>query len=122
MSVTHASAVRNLMVDAVLTEIDAGTGAGYIELLTSGDAEVATMVFSDPAGVVSGAVLTFDPVNNDASAAGGVVGKFRIRKSDAVDQMYGTVAVSGGDLTISDTTVIAGDIVSLSLFTYTAPL
>ena len=60
MSVTHNASIQNSIADIVLTEIDTGAGNATIELQTSLGVEVATLIFSDPAGSVVGPVLTFD--------------------------------------------------------------
>ena len=55
MTVTYEAAFANAMADAALALIDNGsTGSGaYGMFETSGDAEVASIQFSDPSGTVT---------------------------------------------------------------------
>jgi hypothetical protein len=46
---TLETAARNAACNAVVDLIDAGSGAGTLVFETSGDVEVATLTFSDPA-------------------------------------------------------------------------
>lgn len=122
MAVTHSAATRNAISDAVLAEIDIDVGAGNLEFQTSGSSEVATLVLSDPAGVVSGAVLTFNSINSDTSATGGTVSKFELQANGGGASVLGNVLTSGGDINLSSLSVGAGDTVSMSSLTYTAPV
>ena len=73
MAVTHPTTVRNGLADYVVDLIDAGAGAGTIEFQTSGDVEVATLTFSDPAfGAASSGTATADTITDDSSAKSGV--------------------------------------------------
>ena len=123
MSVTHNAVIRNAIAVAVQNALDAGTGAGSIEFLTSGDVEVATMVPADPMGTVTDEVLTFNTIETDASATGGTVSKFDISSQDGTGHVFGSVTLSGGggDIIISDTVITAGFTVTITALTYTAP-
>ena len=121
MAVTHGAATRNNIADAVLADIDAGT-AGDLIFRTSGDAEVATLQLSTVSGVVSGAVNTFAAISDDTSATGGIVAKFTVESSASAEVLLGAVATSGSDINMSSLTVGAGDTVSCSSLTYTAPV
>lgn len=122
MAVTHSAATRNAIADAVLADIDIDVGAGVLEFQTSGSAEVATLVLTDPAGSVSGAVLTFSAIADDTSATGGVVDRFEIQSNGGGARVLGNVLTSGGDINLSSLTVGVGDTVSISSLTYTAPV
>ena len=122
MAVTHEAATRNAIADAVLTAIDTGAGNATIELRTSGDVEVATLTFSDPAGTVSGAVLTFSAITDDSSATGGTAAKFAIISPTPTECVYGSVGTSGEDINLSSVVIAATDTVSISSLTYTAPV
>ncbi len=119
MTVTHDPVTRNNLADVVLADIDVGSN-GLLEFQTSGSAEVATLTLSDPAGSVSGAVLTFSAITDDTSATGGVVDRFELQTSAAATVVLGNVQTSGGDINLSSLTVGAGDTVSMSALTYTA--
>lgn len=124
MSVTHNAALRNAVADAILAELNNGTGQGSIEFQTSGSVEVATMAPADPMGTVSGAVLTFDTIDPDTSATGGTVTKFDISSQDGTAHLFGSVTTSGGggDIIISDDVITVGFTVTIIALTYTAPL
>jgi len=121
MAVTHGTAARTSIADAVLADIDAGT-AGNLVFRTSGDVEVATLPLSTVSGVVSGAVNTFATISPDTSATGGTVAKFTVESSAAVQVLLGNVLTSGGDINMSSLVVGASDTVSCSALTYTAPV
>lgn len=122
MTISHSAATRNNIADVVLADIDVGT-AGKLVFRTAGDAEVATLPFSDPAGVVAGAVLTFSAITDDSSATGGTVAKATIETSAAAIVFTAgsvTIPAGGGDIELSSLVVGAGDTVSCSSLTYTA--
>ena len=121
MAVTHGTPTRTAIATAVLGEIDAGT-AGNLVFRTSGDVEVATLALSTVSGTVSGAVLTFSAISDDTSATGGTVAKFTVEDSAAANVLLGAVGTSGSDINLSSLTVGAGDTVSISSLTYTAPV
>lgn len=123
MALTHATATRNAMADAVVDLIDGGVSAGTLEFQTSGNVEVATLTFSDPAfGAAAAGVATASAITSDSSATGGTVTKFRIKDSAGTEILNGTAGdVGTEDIVLSSATIGAGDTVSCSAMTYTAP-
>lgn len=122
MAVTHATTVRTAIADLVVDLLDAGAGAGTLEFLTSGDVEVATLTFSDPAfGAASSGTATASAITSDTSATGGTVAKFVTKDSNGVAVFYGAVSTSGSDINLSSLSVGAGDTVAISSLTYSAP-
>src|SRR5574343_284131 len=122
MAVTHPTAVRNGLADYVVDLIDAGAGAGTLEFQTSGNVEVATLTFSDPAfGAATGGTATASAITSDTSATGGTVAKFAVKDSNGNPVFYGAVGTSGSDINLSSLAVGAGDTVSISSLTYSAP-
>lgn len=122
MAVTHPTAVRNAIADAVVDLIDAGAGAGTLEFQTSGDVEVATLTFSDPAfGAAASGTATASAITSDTTATGGTIAKFAIKDSDDTDVIYGSVGTAGEDINLSSLVVAANDTVSVSSLTYSAP-
>ena len=116
------TAARNAACDAIVDLIDAGAGAGTLEFETSGDVEVATLTFSDPAfGAASTGTATASSITADSSATGGTVAQASIYDSDSNKIMELTVATSGADINISSTTVAATESVSCSSLTITVP-
>jgi hypothetical protein len=122
LAVTHHATIRNTLANAVLTAIDQDVGAGSLIFQTSASAEVATLTLTDPAGSVTGAVLTFSALTADSSATGGVTTKFVITDNSGDEIVYGSVGTSGEDINLSSTTVGAGDTVSITALTYTSPV
>lgn len=122
MAVTHATTVRTAIADLVVDLIDAGAGAGTLEFLTSGDVEVATLTFSDPAfGAASSGTATASAITSDTSATGGTVAKFRTKDSNGNVVFLGDVSTSGSDINLSSLSVGVGDTVAISSLTYSAP-
>lgn len=122
MAVTHPTTVRNGLADYVVDLIDAGAGAGTLEFQTSGNVEVATLTFSDPAfGAATGGTATASAITSDTSATGGTVAKFVVKDSNGNPVFYGAVGTSGSDINLSSLAVGVGDTVSISSLTYSAP-
>jgi len=127
MTVTHSAATRNLIADAVLADIDAGTGAGKIVLyLANGTTEVADLPCADPAGSVSAEVLTFDctPALEDAAPTGNAspVTKAKIKDSDDNVVLECSVGTSGADINFpGGNTFSDSDTVQITSLSYTAP-
>lgn len=123
MAITHVTAIRNGLADYAVDAIDAGAGAGSLVIMTSGDAEVATLTFSDPAfGAASGGTATASAISDDTNATGGVAALFKVQDSNTNEVFRGTVTASGGggDIELSSTTIGVGDTVSITSFTYSA--
>lgn len=123
MAITHGISIRNAVADLVLDAIDAGAAAGSFVLLTSSDAVVAELTFSDPAFVsAAGGAASANSIIPDTNAVGGVVAKFAVVDSNDNVVFEGTVSATGGggDIEMTSTTVAAGETVSCSAFTYTA--
>jgi hypothetical protein len=123
MALTHVTAVRNTLANAITTAVDAGTGAGKLVIMTSGDVEVATLTMNDPSfGAASSGAITANAITSDTSATGGVAALFKITDSNNVEVYRGTVTVTsgGGDLELSSLTIGVGDTVSVSTLVYTA--
>lgn len=121
-AVTHPTGVRNALADLVVDLLDAGTGAGTLEIQTSGDVEVATLTFSDPAfGAAAGGTATASAITDDSSATGGTAAKFVAQDSDTNPCFLGAVGTSGSDINLSSVAIGATDTVSISSLTYSAP-
>ncbi len=124
MAVTHPTAVRNAIADLVVDRIDAGSGAGTLEFQTSGDVEVATLTFSDPAfGSASSGTATASAITSDTSATGGTIAKARAKDSTGTEVFACSVTATGGggDIQLSSVSVSSGQTVAVSSLTYTAP-
>tara|TARA_R110000851_G_scaffold174949_1_gene321154 strand:+ start:5757 stop:6128 length:372 start_codon:yes stop_codon:yes gene_type:complete len=113
---------RNAACNAIVDLVDAGAGAGTLVFETSGDVEVATLTFSDPAfgGSASG-VATASAITSDSSATGGTVAQASIFDSNALKVLEATVSTAAADINLSSLTIGAGDTVSISSLTATMP-
>lgn len=130
MAIGLATTIRNAMLDAIKTAIDAGAGAALIRIYdgsrpaTGGTATnlLAELTCSDPsAPSASGGVLTFNSITQDSSAnASGTATWFRIVDSSGTFVLDGSVGTSGADMNLSTTTIVAGQPVSLTSGTITA--
>ena len=119
---TISTAARSAACDAVVDLIDGGAGAGLLVFRTSGDVEVATLTFSDPAfGAAASGVATASAITSDTSATGGTVGKATLETSAATEVIEATVSTSGAEINLSSLTVGAGSTVSISSLTVTMP-
>jgi len=124
VSVTHPTTVRNSLADLVVDLIDAGAGAGTLELQTSGAVEVATITFGDPAfGAAAAGTATANATTPDSSATGGTIAKFAAQDSDGNDAFLGSVTATGGggDIEMNSVVISALQTVTLTSLTYSAP-
>ena len=128
-------AARNAACDAVVDLIDAGSGAGYIQVRTGspptnpGDSNSGTLLgtlpFSDPAfGSASTGVATASAITNDSSAdASGDAGHFRAFDSNNVCHLQGTAGESADtpDMVFDEKSIVAGGVIACTSFTVTMP-
>lgn len=128
MAVTHVTALRNTLADAAVDTLDVGTtdATGDLRFLTAADAEVALLNLANPAaGAASSGTATFTAPTDDTNATGNAsaVTKFELRSRDNVAQIFGSVTATsgGGDIELSNTTIGAGQTVSVTSLTYSAP-
>lgn len=124
MAVTHPTAVRNAIADLVVDRVDAGAGAGTLEFQTSGDVEVATLTFSDPAfGNAASGTATANSITDDTNATGGTIAKARLKDSDTTEVCACSVTATGGggDIELSSVVISAAQTVSVTSLTYSAP-
>ena len=127
MVVTLTTTARNAACDAIVDLIDAGAGAGTLELKTSastvsGTNEAATLTFSDPAfGNASSGVATASAITDDTSATGGTVSDATFFDSNSAAVLQCQVATSGSDINLSSTVIGVGDTVSITSLTVTVP-
>jgi hypothetical protein len=125
MALTHSSAVRTGLADYVANAVNNGSTnpSGRLVFLTSANATVASLNFSNPAfGGGANGVVSANAIQDDTNAVGGTVTKFEIRDRNATVILSGTVTATGGggDIELSSTTVGAGDTISVSSLTYEA--
>ena len=124
MAVTHTTLVRTGIADFVVDQLDEGTPPGTLVFQTSGDVEVATLTLANPAfGAASNAVATAGTIVSDSSATGGTIAKARLKNAAGTDKIICSVTATsgGGDIELSSVSISAGQTVSVTSLTYTAP-
>lgn len=114
---------RNALADAFDDLVNTGAGTSNLKLETSGDVEVATINFQNPAfGAAAVGVITLQGVPlQDASATGGTVAQGSIynRNGDKVSES--PAGTSGTEIIMSSLVVGAGETVTLTALTVTVP-
>lgn len=133
MTMQASAAVRNALLDAIETAIGASpklrlrTGAppANVAAASTGTVVAEMTLPADWMANASGGTKSLSGVWQDASAdAAGTVGHFEIVASDGVTRhLQGTVTVTGGggDITLDNVNVNAGQSISITSFTLTAP-
>jgi len=123
VALTHETAVRNTIADAVVDLIDA-LGYGGQLIILDGAVTLATFTLASPAfgDSASGAATAGAIAQVDASASGEADG-FKITDAVGTTIFSGTVTLagSGGDVELSNVNLIVGDPIAIDLLTYTAP-
>lgn len=124
MAVTYSTAAKTARMNAVIAQIDAGSGAGTLEIGTAAMASVlAVLTLADPCGTAASGVLTFDfdPDIADSSADNsGTAAAARIKDSDGTVIISGlTVGTSGTDIVLDSVAITAGQTVTLTAGTIT---
>lgn len=128
MAITHNTATRNAMGDAVDDQVNAGTTdaqGDFVLLESSGPTDLVEINLQDPAfGAAAAGVLTLQgtPLQNDATASG-TADAFEIRDRDNAVVIDGSVTGTGGggDVEIDNPSINSGQTVELDSLTWTAP-
>ena len=129
-----ATDARQRQCDAVVDDIDAGSGAGTIEIrsgtqpananLSATGTLLGVLTFSDPAfgAANSSGVATAGTITGDASAdASGTATWARIKDSDGNTVYDCDVGTSGATINLDSVSIIAGGTVDITSFTITQP-
>lgn len=130
MALTHTTATRNVVADAVAGLLDVGVTNpnGRLIYNTSGDVEVATLNFANPAFAAAGTPVAgradANAIASDTNATGGVVAKCSLEDRNNLQALEGSVTATGGggDIELTNVTIGAGDTLSTSSLTYAAPV
>ena len=115
--------LQNILADQIDTEFNTGAGTSDLRFETSGDAEVATIDWQNPAfGAAVVGVLTLAGVTlSDTSATGGTTVQASCFDRDGTKQLEVTVGTSGTEIIITSTVIAATEQVDLTAFTLTVP-
>lgn len=112
MAVIYSTAVKAARMEATMAHFANGT----LEILTSGDAVLATFGLDAEGGTVSGVVwtLVFDASTVEATGAG-VAAKAQMKTSGGDAHLTGlTVGMSEADVVLDNTNIATGQEVSLT--------
>lgn len=127
MAVTHATTLRNTLADAVTTALGASPRLVFRLSGTVGapGTAVATLIMSaTPFGAASSGTITANSITSDTNATGNAspVATATLQTSGGTVLVHCAVAASGSDINMTGgLTVGAGDTVSCSSLTYSAP-
>lgn len=126
MALRYRAALRTARMQAVEDDIDSGSGAGTLEICSASYAAVLAIIpLNDPAGSVSGDVLTLDLPESDTSADNtGTAAIARIKNSAGtviVDELTVGFTGSPGHITLAqaNASIVAGQTVTISSGTIT---
>ncbi len=130
----HSTAARNAAAAAVVGLLDAGTGAGKIEIRSGAmpatpqtaatGTLLATVTLADPAaGAPATGVATITDPGSVTGVADGTAGWARFLDSAGVAVMDCDVTATGGGgaITLSTVTISTGVTVDMGAITYTVP-
>lgn len=136
MTIGLSPTLRNGIADLIRNGIDGGSGDGYLRVYSGtrpatggalgGAVLLAEFRFADPSAPnASGGVSTFNGLDPETSApASGTPSWGRILDSDEtflLDIDVHGPSGSGGELVLTTDTLVAGQTVTVSTFTLTAP-
>jgi len=125
-SITYTTAAKNARLQAVADAIDAGSGAGYINICTAGYGTIlATINLNDPCATATDGVLTFSgfPKSTTASATG-TAAIARIRTSanaDCILDISVGLPGSGADMILATTAITSGGTVTIDSLSIVHP-
>lgn len=122
MAVNYRASLKTTRMNAVVTDIDSGTGPATLEICTAAFASVlVTFTLSDPSSTVAADVLTLSGMPKTANAAAtGTAAVARIKESGGTVIVNNlSVGTSGTDITISSTSITSGNPYNLNSGTIT---
>lgn len=124
MAVTHVTALRSVLADAVDTYINTGAGTAVVRL-RDGTTTIVDFPLQNPAfGAAASGVITLNGTPIDAQAvAGGDVDNAQIldRGSALAVSCSVTATGGGGDIEVTNVNIALDQDCSLTSLTYTAP-
>jgi len=129
MTIQLSTGVRNAMLDAIETaigtaavvKIKTGSPPANCAAADSGSVLVSYTLGSDWAGAAASGSKAFSSTPISGTATGtGTAAHYRVYASDGTTcHMQGTVATSGGDMTIDNAVITTGQSVNITAWTIT---
>lgn len=125
MATTLTTSARNAAANAVVDLLDAGSGAGYLEIIHSdGTSVLVTVTLADPAfGNAATGVATANTIAQATATGDGTATTFKAYDSDANEIFSGSVTATGGggEIEVTNTSISTGDKLEITSATYTQP-
>lgn len=125
MAVTHLTASRDAMAEAIRGIANAGTTPVLVigtSALSGATGVLASITIPDFGASSSGVITSAASGNSATASASGTAAKCEVRTSGGTTVFFGAVSTSGSDVNISSVTITSGDTVTLSTnVTWTAP-
>jgi hypothetical protein len=121
VAITLTTRAKNAALDGIVDEIDSG-GSGNLQILDAAGNELATLPLTNPAfGAASDGSVTANSITTDTTVNAGTATQFKVFTSGGSEVFRGTVTVTsgGGDLTLTNVNLFAGDTLAVSSFTLT---
>jgi hypothetical protein len=121
VAITLTTRAKNAALDGIVDEIDSG-GSGNLLILDAAGNELATLPLTNPAfGAASDGSVTANSITTDTTVNAGTATQFKVFTSGGSEVFRGTVTVTsgGGDLTLTNVNLFAGDTLAVSSFTLT---
>jgi hypothetical protein len=124
MAIVYTTAVKNARLDAVTAQIDAGSGAGVLQIGTTGMSSIlAEITLNDPsAASAASGMLTFSgfPKSDTSANNTGTAAEARIRDSNGVNIITGlTVGTTASDINLDSVSITSGQTVTITSATIT---
>lgn len=126
MSITHASAVRDLLATVIKDYMEVGAGNAILELRDGAVVSVTFDLNATPFAAASSGVITANgtPIAAVAAASVTALDNFILSNQNGDEVITGSItAVSmGGDIEVTNVNVASGQDCSLESLTYEAPV
>lgn len=122
MAVNYDTPTKSARMQATVLQIDANASPAYIEIATAGYASVlVSITLSDPSFTESGGVITMANAPKSGVAANAGTGAVaRIKDGGGTTKVNNlTVGTSGSDINLNNTSIAAGQTVTLTAGTIT---
>jgi hypothetical protein len=126
MSVTHPTASRDAIAEAMRTIVNAGSTPILVigtSALSGASGVLASITIPDFGASSAGVITSASTGSNAVASAAGTAAKAEVRSSGGTVGWAGSVGVGSGDVQISSTTIAVSDTVTVTgNTTYTAPV